>query len=109
MKKEHSLITKVIIELGNELKQKYPSYKGIYLYGSRARGNYSADSDYDMVITFDKEIDWRFESGILGIVYNYIVEYEILIDCKVYNNSEIINPDTPFRLNVKNEGIFYGI
>lgn len=109
MKEKKNLINMVIIKLGNELKQKYPKYKGIYLYGSRARGNYSADSDFDIVITFNREIDWRFESEILGIVYNYIVEYEILIDCKVYNNSEILNPDTPFRLNVKNEGIFYGV
>jgi len=103
------LIDKIISELGDELKGKYPSYKGIYLYGSRARGNYTADSDYDIVITFDKEIDWRFRREILGIVYNYVVEYDILIDCRVYNLSEILYPITPFRLNVKNEGIFYGV
>ena len=104
-----NLINKVLTELGNELKHKYPSYKGIYFYGSRVKGNYTADSDYDIVVTFDQEIDWRFEREVRGIVCEYMIEHDIILDCKVYSFSEILNPETPFRMNVKNDGIFYGV
>ena len=39
---------KIIDELKAELKSKYPDFRGIYLFGSRARGDFQNDSDYDL-------------------------------------------------------------
>ena len=43
-------IDKIIEELKAELKSKYPDFKGIYLFGSHARGDFNEDSDYDLII-----------------------------------------------------------
>jgi predicted nucleotidyltransferase len=103
-----SKIDNIINDLSKQLKQKYPAFRGIYFFGSRTKGKFTDDSDYDIVITFDQDIHWKFEADILNIVFDYMLEYDIIIDCHVYNHSEVLNPATPFRANVKNEGIFYG-
>lgn len=98
----------LINELSKILKKKYPDFKGIYFYGSRAKGSFSEDSDYDVVYVFDREIDWRFEYEVKDIIYDYELKYEFFLDNRIYNYKDIQNPSTPFRFNVKSEGIFYG-
>jgi len=34
---------------------------------------------------------------------------DIIIDCKVYSEKEISNPETPLRSNIKKEGLYYGV
>ncbi|MEW5821766.1 MAG: nucleotidyltransferase domain-containing protein, partial [Cyanobacteriota bacterium] len=47
-------ISKIINDLNKLLSQKYSDFKGSYLYGSRAKGNYKEDSDIDIVVLFDQ-------------------------------------------------------
>ena len=61
---------------------KYNSYRGAYFYGSRVKNIHSTDSDFD-------------------------VENDIIIDAHIYQINDILDPISPFRQNVKNEGIFY--
>ena len=97
----------IIDEMKCELKDRYPDFRGIYLFGSRIRGKHSQDSDYDLVLIFDRKIDWKFDREISRIIYNYDLKYDIFIDNYLYNMSDIINPITPLRENVKNEGVFF--
>lgn len=101
-------ITNTIIEdLIILLKSKYPEFRGIYLFGSRARNDFHNDSDYDIAILFDFIINQKFKDEIIGIIYDFILKYDIFIDVHIFNSQEIINPATPLRKNIKNEGIFY--
>jgi uncharacterized protein len=100
---------KLIDEIGSILKEKYPEFKGIYFFGSRARGKSKTDSDYDVIYVFDREIDWRFEYEVKDIIYDCELKYELFLDNKIYNYRDIQEPSTPFRTNVKSEGIFYGV
>ncbi|MDO8548594.1 MAG: nucleotidyltransferase domain-containing protein [Ignavibacteria bacterium] len=99
----------LIDELSKVFKEKYPDFKGIYFYGSRARGNFDEDSDYDVVYVFDREIDWRFEYEVKDIIYDYELKYEFFLDNRIYSYKNIQEPSSPFRTNVKSEGIFYGV
>jgi len=99
----------IIKEISAILKNSYKDFKGIYFYGSRARGDSAMHSDYDIVIIFEREINWKFENEIINIVYDFTLNNDIIIDCKVYSEKEISNPETPLRSNVKNEGLFYGV
>lgn len=99
----------LIDEIKNELAKKYKDFSGIYLFGSRARGNYSKDSDLDLVLTFSRNIDKKFKDEIRDLLYEYDLKYDLVIDSHVYNHIDILNPKTPFRNNVRNEGIFYGV
>ncbi|MBM4175072.1 MAG: nucleotidyltransferase domain-containing protein [Ignavibacteria bacterium] len=98
----------IIKEISSPLKSKYSDFEGIYFFGSRASGSHEEDSDYDLLFAFGREIDWKFEKEITAVIYDFMLEYDVIIDCKIYSHSEILDPVTPFRENVKKEGIFYG-
>ena len=101
------LTNKKIEEIRNELKGKYPDFRGIYLFGSRARGDFNEDSDYDILLAFDRKIDSKFEEKIIRDICKYDVEYNVFLDTQIYDLNDILNPITPFRNNVKEEGIYY--
>lgn len=47
----------IIDEISGELKKKFSNFLGFYIFGSQARGNSNDESDYDIAIVFDQEID----------------------------------------------------
>jgi predicted nucleotidyltransferase len=98
----------LINEIKNELVKKYNDFSGIYLFGSRVKGTHSNDSDLDIAITFSRSIDKKFKDEIRDLIYEYDLKYDLVIDTHIYNLQDILFPKTPFRYNVKNEGIFYG-
>lgn len=98
----------IIHELNSELKKKYDDFVGITFFGSRCRGDFSEESDFDIVIMFSKKPGWQKESDILGIVLEKELEYDIVIDAKVYHEAEIKKQNTPFRVTVWREGAHYG-
>jgi len=102
-------IENIINEIKEELKQKYSDFRGLYLFGSRARGDFNENSDYDIALIFDREINWRFKNEISSIILKYELEYEILFDDLLFNYKDILTPITPLRKNIYNEGIFYEI
>ena len=99
----------IIQEFKNELKLKYPDYRGLYLFGSRAKGNFTDDSDIDLAAIFDRNIDWRFRNEIWDMVCYYQIEYDYLIDIHVFNYKDLIIPNSPLKENIKRDGIFYGV
>jgi predicted nucleotidyltransferase len=103
------LSNKIINEISEKLKNKYSDFKGIYFFGSREKGTYNFDSDLDLLLVFEKEIDWRFKQEIYDLIYAFDLKYDTIIDTKIYSHSDMLNPLTPFRTIVKKEGVFYGI
>lgn len=97
----------VIRQLNDRLSQKYNDFAGITFFGSRCKGNFTADSDFDILVQFNRTLHWQEENDVLDIIYEAELENDIVIDAKVYNNEEIKKQNTPFRVNVLKEGIFY--
>jgi predicted nucleotidyltransferase len=62
----------------------------IILFGSRARGDFKEDSDLDLLVIVDKEIQSRQKREITGKIYRLLAKmensYEIVI--KSYSNFE---------------------
>jgi len=50
-----------LIELKPVLKEEY-SVKAIGLFGSFSEGNYSDDSDIDLLVEFEKPVGWKYLS-----------------------------------------------
>jgi predicted nucleotidyltransferase len=83
-----------------------PSAK-IYLYGSRARGTMSADSDWDLLVLLDTEkVTREIERNVTYPLYDLEIEIGEVISPMVYSlkewNSKYIV--TPFYTNVMREG-----
>jgi predicted nucleotidyltransferase len=99
----------VIKELNTDLKKKYDDFVGITFFGSRLRGNFSEDSDFDIVIMFSNKPGWQKEGDVLGVVLEKELKYDLIIDAKVYHEAEIKKRNTPFRVTVCDEGAYYGV
>ncbi len=56
---------KALAELKEKITEKYPGAK-LILYGSKARGDYNRDSDIDLLILLDVDINSKVEDIIYG-------------------------------------------
>jgi predicted nucleotidyltransferase len=98
-------ISEVIKELNNLIKEKYSDFKGSYLYGSRAKGDFKKDSDIDIIALFDS-VDRDKEMEIYGIVADLDYKYDIFISLLNYT-SEKLERNPIFHNEVVNKGIYY--
>ena len=97
----------LIQEINKLVKSHFSDLLGTYFYGSRARKDFSEDSDYDLLLSFDHKLNWKQKN----LIYNLIAEIEmkerIVIDVKAYWKKDLFEVWTPFREKVIKEGIFY--
>jgi len=78
------------------------------VFGSHVRELPSADSDIDIFLTLSGNVDWKTEFEIWDIAYDIDLEYDVILDVKVYSEEDIshtIRGRTPFVVNVLEEGI----
>ena len=97
----------VIKQIRGVLKQVIPESRTI-LYGSQARGNARADSDIDLLILLDEpQLTPEREHEILRPLYELEVKSGIIISSMIMLRKAWENRpfQTPFSINVMNEGI----
>ncbi len=98
-------ISEVINELNKRIKEKYSDFKGSYLYGSRAKGNYKNTSDIDIVALFD-EVTSEKEFDICRIIGRLEYKYNVFIEFQPYTLSEL-KMNSVYYNEVVGKGIFY--
>lgn len=98
-----------VLELKSRLQDKFGDHlKRFIVFGSYIRGDNTPESDIDVFVTFDKEIDWKFKKEVLKISFDVELEYEVVLDVKMYSEYEILHTiagATPFVENVFREGV----
>ena len=98
----------IIQEIKNTLKSKYDDFFGLYLFGSRARGDNNQFSDLDLAIIFKRKIDTNLKTEISHLMAEFMIKYDIIIDNPVFAYNDIINPRIPLAENIQKQGVFYG-
>jgi len=84
--------------LGSRLKQ-------IILFGSRARGDFSPDSDYDLLIVVD-EVTPDIKEMINEVSSDFLYEYDrVFATIPVAENMFKTSIYNPLYMNVQREGI----
>ena len=82
----------------------------IYLFGSRSRGDWRPDSDYDLLIVLERK-DRRIVDGLYDGVMDVLLSTGRLISLKIFTRSEfdrLRSIPTPFMQNLMKEGIKIG-
>ncbi len=94
-------------ELKRRLLGRFPDAE-LIIYGSKARGDYDKDSDIDLLILVDKQVNTALEDEIINLAYDvellHDVVFGLLIESKKIWNSEISRA-MPIHWNVDREGV----
>jgi len=98
-------VSEIIKELNARIKEKYSDFKGCYLFGSYARGDFHKDSDIDIVALFDS-VDNDKEMEIYGIVGELDYKYDVFISLLLYTPPRL-EKNYFFHNEVVNKGIYY--
>ena len=100
------------IQAINELRKRvlslYPDAE-IILFGSKARGNYNKDSDIDILILLNTEVNSKLEEKIIGDIYDIELKYGLLFGPLIKNINDWNNDykGNPFlKENILREGMF---
>jgi predicted nucleotidyltransferase len=101
---EQEAVEVLIIRLRRLLSTNFISLR---LFGSKARGEATADSDIDLLLTV-KELDLRRKQAIYEIVLDVDLECDAKISLKVFTAEELQRSQafgSPFLKNLDREGI----
>jgi len=98
-------INELINEFNRLIHKKYKDFRGIYLFGSRVKGNFHEDSDVDLVLLFD-EVNDEKENEIYNIHSELMYKYDTFIDINIMTPEKLkFNPF--FYEEVVDRGQFY--
>jgi predicted nucleotidyltransferase len=103
---------RIIDEVLRHLKKRYRrSLKQVILYGSKARGEATEESDIDLLVVLSKVKDfWQTVKEVGEIADKVLLEHGVLISAIPVAETELRNRRaSPFFMNIKREGILiYG-
>jgi len=96
-----------LLEVKSTLQGLYKDQlKKIILYGSYARGEQREDSDIDLAIILEGDINTFKEiDRIIDQIYDIELKYNLLISIHPISEKRFEFEKNPFLLNVKEEGV----
>ncbi len=80
--------------------------KGLYLFGSHARGQATTESDVDLAIVLDEVRHYGREirrTG--GLTASVALDYEVSISCVFVSSAGWLRREGPFLVNVRSDAI----
>lgn len=100
-------IQRILQETRIELQKIYSDrLKGIILYGSYARGDYSRDSDIDLLLVLEQLNDFSVErEKYLSMVSRISLKYDTVLSVIPYDYQAYQTKKTPLLLNIQKEGV----
>ena len=94
---------KLLNEFGDEIKE-------VVLFGSRAKGDATKDSDYDILIILNKnDYNWKYKYRINEVIYDFELDNDIIIDSHILSEYEVNNTlrgSQPIFINALENGIY---
>ncbi|MEW6621124.1 MAG: nucleotidyltransferase domain-containing protein [bacterium] len=98
---------KALQELKEKILERFPVTE-IIIYGSKARGDADEESDIDVLILINKEVNTVLEEEIFHMSYEIELKYDVVFGEMVENNDFWNTPlakAMPLHWNIDREGI----
>ncbi|TAE53126.1 MAG: nucleotidyltransferase domain-containing protein [Nostocales cyanobacterium] len=78
----------------------------VILFGSRARGDYHADSDIDILIVLKTPFDYSLEVEKTSVFISELsLECDLVISRVFAETPDFNSKNTPFFMNIRKEGV----
>jgi predicted nucleotidyltransferase len=99
--------SKLLAEFKCELQRMYGDrLKGVFLYGSRARGDVESESDVDILVVLHDWDNYAAEVDRTGAVASELsLAYGLSISQVFVRERDWLQGETPFRLNVREDAV----
>lgn len=98
-----------IDELIEKLKQKYGTQlKELKVFGSKTRSDFTSDSDIDVFLVLDKNVNRALEDELYDMVFEINLKFDVYISMRIYSIGKLSDSrikNLPFIKNVEREGI----
>ncbi len=100
-------IQHIIRETETQLQHIYSTrLKSLILFGSYARGDFSSDSDIDVLLLLENMEDLASERArYFPVISQLSLKYDTVISIVPYTEHDFYSKKTPFTLNVAKEGV----
>ena len=86
-----------------------PDFKGLIVFGSLARGEWTLESDIDLVVLLDDALDSKSEGKkVWRLAWDLTYQYDVSMEPLVFTEQEYQRGRTPLFFNVRREGMFMG-
>jgi predicted nucleotidyltransferase len=106
MRKVRTKLFETVTSKVKETALRFDPNAEVILFGSRARGDYRKDSDWDFLILTDLSVDWRLTDKIRDEIFDTELETETAIFSLVKNRKEWKKTDfLEINQNIFQEGI----
>jgi len=102
-----SHIQKILRETARELQKIYATrLKELILFGSYARGDFTEESDIDLLLLIEGFADIAAERAqYFPVISQLSLQFDTVISVIPYDINELRSARTPFLLNVAKEGV----
>jgi predicted nucleotidyltransferase len=80
----------------------------LYLYGSRARGDATPESDWDLLLILPDEQVKTLSDAVRSALYTISLDTNEIVSCVIFGRSDwefLKLAETPFAVNVQQEAI----
>ena len=84
---------------------RYPVIRQVLLYGSKARGNFTEDSDIDLLFVTDDVLPRTKKFDISDAIYEAEVKHDVVVSAIFVSVQDFKTGGTPFLKRAQNEGI----
>jgi len=98
---------KAIREATRILKERFP-VRDVILFGSKARGDSSDESDIDLLLLTSKPVHWRERHAIIDALFDVEMKHDVVISIVVntlYDWNEGVCTVLPIHEEIAREGV----
>ncbi|MDI3531587.1 MAG: uncharacterized protein PWP60_1437, partial [Candidatus Atribacteria bacterium] len=95
----------IVSEFKKKVSEKFGKVE-VMLFGSHARDDAERESDIDVFVILNRDVDIKVKESIYDIAYELSLEYDVVLDVSVYSRVEWdrYRGVLPFIVNIEKEG-----